>query len=223
VNESPLTARVIFEIGPATITEPVVTTWLIVGLAGMGGYLLTRRLSLIPSRRQLMLESVVAGIDRQISEIMCTDGRPFLPLLGTLFLFLLVANWSGLVPGLHAPTASLETTAALAVTVFIAVHVYGVKVQGLRKYLKTFAEPSVLMVPFNLLTQLTRTFSLMIRLFGNVMSGEFVIALLLALAGLAVPVPIMALEILTGTVQAYIFTVLATVYVGAAIGSVEGG
>ena len=170
-----------------------------------------------------MLEVGVEAVAGQIAEVLGSDPTPYLPLLGTLFVFLATANLSGVVPGLRAPTASLETTAALATVVFFSVHVFGIKARGLKAYLKSFLDPTPLMLPLNVLAQLTRTFSLMIRLFGNVMSGEFVIALLLALAGLLVPLPIMALEMLTGLVQAYIFTVLATVFVGAAVGSIEGG
>ncbi|MFZ2101645.1 MAG: F0F1 ATP synthase subunit A, partial [Oricola sp.] len=126
-------------------------------------------------------------------------------------------------PGTQAPTAKIETPAALALIVFVSVHYFGVRAQGLLGYLASFAKPKLIMLPLNLLSEVTRTFSLMVRLFGNVMSGEFVIALVLALAGLFVPIPLMALEILLGLVQAYIFTVLATVFIGAAIGSVERG
>ena len=124
-------------------------------------------------------------------------------------------------PGLRPPTASLETAAALALIVFLAVHVYGLRRRGLRVYLGSYAKPTIVMLPLNVLSEITRTFSLMVRLFGNVLSGEFVIATVLALAGLFVPIPLMALEILIGLIQAYIFTVLAAVFIGAGIGSIE--
>ncbi len=123
-----------------------------------------------------------------------------------------------MLPGVEAPTAKLETPAALALIVFVSVHFFGVRSRGVLGYLAHFAEPKLIMLPLNILSEITRTFSLMIRLFGNVMSGEFIIALVLSLAGLFVPIPFMALEILLGLVQAYIFTVLATVFIGAAIG-----
>jgi F-type H+-transporting ATPase subunit a len=134
-----------------------------------------------------------------------------------------VANLSGVLPGVEAPTAKIETPAALALIVFISVHYFGVRARGFFGYLASFAEPKFIMLPFNLVSEVTRTFSLMVRLFGNVMSGGFVIALVVALAGLFVPIPFMALEILLGLIQAYIFTVLATVFIGAAIGSIEQG
>jgi F-type H+-transporting ATPase subunit a len=184
---------------------------------------LTRRLEIKASRRQAVLEIIVTGLAKQIEEVIRTDARPFLPFLGTLFIFLVVANLSGLLPGVEAPTSKLETPAALALVVFFSVHFFGVRARGLGRYLASFAEPKLIMLPLNILSEVTRTFSLMVRLFGNVMSGEFVIALVVALAGLFVPIPLMALEMLVGIVQAYIFTVLATVFIGAAIGSVERG
>jgi F-type H+-transporting ATPase subunit a len=154
---------------------------------------------------------------------MQTAGKPFVPVLGTLFIFLAFANVLGVVPGVRPPTASLETAAALALIVFLAVHVYGLRRRGLRAYLGSYAKPTIVMLPLNILSEVTRTFSLMVRLFGNVLSGEFVIATVLALAGLFVPIPLMALEILIGLIQAYIFTVLAAVFIGAGIGSIERG
>jgi len=220
---SPLTAVALFHVGSLPITKPVVTTWAIMAGMTLAAWLMTRRLSLRPDRRQAALELVVLGLLGQIEEVLRKDARPYLPLLGTLFLFLVVANLSGLVPGVEAPTSKLETTGALAAIVFVSVQSFGVRAQGLWGYLAAFGQPKLIMLPLNLVSEVTRHFSLMVRLFGNVMSGEFIIALLLALAGLLVPIPLMALEVLVGLVQAYIFTILATVFIGAAIGSVERG
>ena len=143
---------------------------------------------------------------------------PFRALIGSIFLFVLLANWSSLIPDVEPPTAHIETDAAMALIVFVATIVWGVRTRGLVGYLKTFAEPSWVMIPLNIVEQFTRTFSLIVRLFGNVMSGVFVIGIVLTLAGLIVPIPLMALDLLTGTVQAYIFAVLATVFIGAAVG-----
>lgn len=221
MDASPLVSTALFHLGPVAITRPVVTTWAIMLVLTVTAWLITRRLNLRPDRRQAVLEIIVTGILGQIEEIIRKQARPLLPLLGTLFILLVVANLSGVLPGSEAPTAKIETPAALALIVFVAVHYFGVRARGLRGYLASFAKPKLIMLPLNLLSEVTRTFSLMVRLFGNVMSGEFVIALVIALAGLFVPIPLMALEILLGLVQAYIFTVLATVFIGAAIGSVE--
>jgi F-type H+-transporting ATPase subunit a len=219
---SPLVSTVLFEIGPVPITQPVVTTWMIMLVLAVAGHLATRRLKPRPGRRQMVLEAIVDGLAGQIREVLHKDARPLLPLVATLFIFLVTANLSGILPGVQAPTARLETPAALALIVFFSVHYFGIRALGLFGYLASFAKPKLIMLPLNVLSEVTRTFSLMVRLFGNVMSGEFVIALVVALAGLFVPIPFMALEILLGLVQAYIFTILATVFIGAAIGGGEG-
>lgn len=215
---SPLTAAVVLRIGPVEVTRTVITTWGIMAVLAAGSWALTRRLGVAASRRQEALELLVTGILAQIEEVTRKDARPLLPLLGTLFLFLLTANVSGVVPGVQAPTAKIETPAALALIVFLAVHAFGVRARGLMGYLESFAQPKLFMLPLNVLSEITRTFSLMVRLFGNIMSGEFLIALVLALAGLILPIPLMALELLIGVVQAYIFSVLAAVFIAAALG-----
>ena len=221
-QSSPLATVVVFYVGPVGVTRPVVTTWAIMLVLALASWALTRRLALTPTRRQTVLELLVTGILNQIEEVIRSDARPLLPLLGTLFIFLLAANISGVLPGVQAPTAHLETPAALALIVFLAVHVFGIRARGLIGYLGSFAQPKLIMLPLNVLSEITRTFSLMVRLFGNIMSGEFLIALVLALAGLLLPIPLMALELLIGVVQAYIFTVLATVFIGAAVSGESG-
>jgi F-type H+-transporting ATPase subunit a len=223
MHGSPLTSTILFHLGPVAITRPVVTTWVIMLALAVVCWLVTRRLRIRPDSHQAVREVIVTGIARQIEDVIRKDPRPFLPLVGTLFIFLAVANLSGVLPGVEAPTGKIETPAALALIVFFSVHYFGVRSRGLRGYLASFAQPKLIMLPLNILSEITRTFSLMVRLFGNVMSGEFVIALVVALAGLFVPIPLMVLEILVGLVQAYIFTVLATVFIGAAVGTVEKG
>jgi F-type H+-transporting ATPase subunit a len=214
---SPLALSVVFTLGPVPVTTPVVATWGIMLLLAGGSWLVTRRLSLHPSGRQAALELLVETIATQIRDTMSTEPAPYLPLIGTLFLFIFTANWSSLVPGVEPPTAHLETDAALALIVFLATVWFGIRSRGVRGFLATFAEPTVIMIPLNLIETVTRTFSLVVRLFGNVMSGVFVIGIVLSLVGLLVPIPLMALELLTGAVQAYIFGVLAMVFIGGAI------
>lgn len=220
---SPLTSTLLFHIGFVTITRPVVTTWAIMAVLVVFCRSVTRRLAILPGTRQAVLEGVVTAILDQIREVTRRDPMPFLPLIGTLFIFLVVSNLSGVLPGVEAPTGRIETPAALALIVFFSVHYFGIRSRGLAGYLASFAEPKLIMLPLNILSEITRTFSLMVRLFGNVMSGEFILGLVLALAGLFVPVPLMALEILVGIVQAYIFTVLATVFIAAAVGDMAPG
>jgi F-type H+-transporting ATPase subunit a len=218
MSGSPLSLPVVFQLGPAPVTTPVLVTWGIMALLAGGSWLLTRRLALRPSRTQAVLELLVDGIAGQIRDTMRTDPRPYQPLIGTLFLFILTANWSSLVPGIEPPTAHIETDAALALIVFAAIAWFGICARGPIGWLASFAEPNLLMLPLNVVESITRTFSLLVRLFGNVMSGVFVIGIVLSLVGLLVPVPLMALELLTGAVQAYIFAVLAMVFIGGAVG-----
>jgi F-type H+-transporting ATPase subunit a len=221
--ESPLAIAVVFQLGPIPVTAPVLVTWGIMALLAGGSWLLTRRLALRPSGHQAVLELVVEGISNQIRDTMRGEPWRYLPLIGTLFLFILTANWSSLVPGIEPPTAHIETDAALALIVFIAIAWFGIRARGLGGWLASFAEPNLLMLPLNLVESITRTFSLLVRLFGNVMSAVFVIGIVLSLVGLLVPVPLMALELLTGAVQAYIFSVLATVFIAGAVGDAPQG
>lgn len=215
---SPLESIALFHIGPVPVTAAVLVTWAIMSLLSLGGFLLTRRLALRPTKTQALLETVVETVDSQIRETMRVPPAPYRPFIGTLFLFILTANWASLVPGVEPPTAKLETDAALALLVFLAVIVFGVRAGGVRGYLASFAAPNPIMIPLNFIENITRTFSLLVRLFGNVMSGVFVIGIVLSLAGLLVPIPLMALDLLTGAVQAYIFAVLAMVFIAEAVG-----
>jgi F-type H+-transporting ATPase subunit a len=149
--------------------------------------------------------------------ILTASPKPYLRFFGALFLFILAANWSSLIPGIEPPTARIETDAALALIVFFAVIYFDIRARGLVGYLKTFAEPTFIMIPLNLVETFTRTFSLIVRLFGNIMSGAFIIGIILSLAGLLVPIPFMGIELMIGAIQAYIFTVLAMVFIGSAV------
>ena len=198
MTRSPLELAPMFHVGPVPVTEPVVTTWGIMGFALLFSLLVTRKLAFRPSKPQAAVELVIGAIDHQVQEVVQRDPTPFRAVVGTIFLFILVANWSSLIPGVEPPTAHLETDAALALIVLVSTGYFGVKLRGAAGYLRTFAEPSWAMVPLNIVEQITRTFSLVVRLFGNILSGVFVIGIVLSLAGLIVPIPLMALELLTG-------------------------
>lgn len=215
--DTPLVAAPAFALGSLTVTWPVVTTWGVMALLTLLSVLATRRLSLRPGRAQAVLELVVSTLDSEIRATIPGDPSRFRALIGTLLLFVLCANWSGLVPGIEPPTAHLETDAALAAIVFVSGIGWGIRAQGLGGWLVSFAQPSWVMIPLNMVEQVTRHFSLMVRLFGNVMSGVFVVGIVLSLAGLLVPIPLMALDLLTGAVQAYIFATLALVFIGSAV------
>ncbi len=214
---SPLDTFVVYQLGPLAITRAIITTWGIMFVLVTGAYVLTRRLTLTPTKCQATLELIVATLDTQIAETSGADPAPYRSFIGTLFVFILVANWSSLLPGVEPPTAGLETDAALALLVFFSVIWFGVRSDGIGGYLKSFATPNPIMIPLNIMQSLTRVFSMFVRLFGNVMSGVFVIGIAASLAGLLVPIPLMALELLTGLVQAYIFAVLAMVFISSTL------
>jgi len=214
---SPLTSVPLFHLGPAPITSSVVTTWAIMAALTLAGLAVSRGLELVPSKRQAAAELIVEAVDSQIRDTMRVEPARYRPFIGTLFMFIFVANWSSLAPSVEPPTARLETDAALALIVFVAVIIFGVRARGIGGYLRTFASPNPIMIPLNLIESLTRTFSLLVRLFGNVMSGVFLIGVVLSLFGLLVPIPLMALDLLTGAVQAYIFAILAMVFIEGAI------
>ncbi len=220
MNRSPLETAVVFHAGFVPITSAVVTTWGLIAVLTFGCWIATRSFRVVAGSWQAVIETVVLGIEEQIAALLGRDASPFLPLLGTLFIFLVVANLFGIVPGLKAPTASIETPAALASIVFFSVHFYGVWFQGFVPYFKRYLKPNPVLLPLNVLSEITRSFSLAVRLFGNIMSDDLVIAIVLALAGLLVPIPFMAFAILIALVQAYIFSVLAAVYIGGGIGAI---
>jgi F-type H+-transporting ATPase subunit a len=217
MTHSPLEMAPVLRLGPVPITDPVIVTWALMAILVLFAAIVSRRVSLLPSKRHVTLEMLVGAVDSQIRDTMQTEPRPYRALIGTIFVFILTANWSSLIPGVEPPTAHIETDTALALIVFCATMFFGIRTRGLGGYLATFADPIWIMTPINVFEQFTRTFSLIVRLFGNIMSGVFVIGILLSLAGLLVPIPFMALDLLTGAIQAYIFTVLAMVFIGASI------
>ena len=223
MNRSPLSPDILFLIGPVPISRPVATTWAIMALLTLICWLGTRRESAPAGGLQTVLEIFVGTLETQVRDIIRVDPWPYIPLLGTLFVFLIFANLVAVVPGMKPPTGHIETPAALAAIVFLSVHFFGIRSRGPGEYFSRYVRPNLLLLPLNVLSEITRTFSLMIRLFGNMMSHEFVIAIVVFLAGLFLPIPFMLLGILIGIIQAYIFTVLAAVFIGAAVGSIETG
>lgn len=216
MERSRFAADVVLTLGPVEVTSTVVYS--LIASAVLIAFALLVRAGL--SRRSgwaVVAEWAVEHFDAIMRDMFGRDPQPFTPLVVTFALFIAVANLMGLVPGLRAPTADLATTAALATIVFVTVPFYGLRERGLRGYLAHYLEPAPWLLPFEIVTEFSRTLALAVRLFGNVMSEELVIAVLLSLAGLLVPVPIMMLGVLTSLVQAYIFAVLTVVYLGAAV------
>jgi F-type H+-transporting ATPase subunit a len=208
----------LFTLGPIHVTSTILYTLIVSAL--LIAFALIVRLGLekkvIPGA-QMAAEFIVEHFEGIMRDMFGTDPRPYTPLIVTFALFIGVANLLGLVPGLRSPTADFSTTAALAVLVFLAVPFYGIRAQGVVGYLRHYVEPSPFLLPLEVITEFSRTLALAVRLFGNIVSEELVIAVLLTVCGLLVPVPIMMLAVLTGVVQAYIFAVLTVVYLSAAV------
>ncbi len=213
------TAAIWFHIGPFAITSIVVTTWGIMLALGVFCWLATRNLALDPGPLQTVLEGAVSAIEDTIDNVLPGRAQLLLPFIGTLWVYILFANLVGVIPHLHAPTGNLSVTAGLALLVFLSVHWFGVRSEGLRRYLKHYFSPSPLLLPFHLLSEVTRTIALAVRLFGNIMSLEMAALLVLLVAGLLVPVPLLMLHIAEAMVQAYIFGMLALIYVAGAMQS----
>jgi len=195
-----------------------VFTWGLMLVLTVGSILITRKLTmgLIRSRWQNLLEIVVTGIENQIKEVGLSQPQKYLGFLGTLFLFLAAASLCTVIPGYQPPTGSLSTTTALALCVFVAVPFFGIEEQGIGNYLKSYVKPTFIMLPFNIISELSRTLALAIRLFGNMMSGAMIVAILVTIVPFVFPIIMTALGLLTGMVQAYIFSILAAVYIAAA-------
>jgi F-type H+-transporting ATPase subunit a len=214
---SPLVEAPSFWVGPVPVTGSDLTSFGITAALAGSSVVLTRRMALEPTRIQAALEVIVSSVDDQIRNVVQRDPKPYTPLIGSLFLYLVVANGIDVIPFVHSPTARLETTMALALIVFFAVYAYGIRANGVRSFLRHFLRPTPLLAPIHILSEVTRTFALMMRLLGNIMSHGLMLAIVVSLAGLLVPVPLMAFGLFVGLVQAYIFAILATVYIGAAI------
>ncbi|MGJ7457753.1 F0F1 ATP synthase subunit A [Halomonas sp. MA07-2] len=213
----------VFTLWGLGINETVVNTWIVMALLTGASILVTRRLrpDVPPNRWRTTLEVIVTGIQGQIDDISPHSSRHVLYFSGTLFLFIALSNLLLVVPGFTPPTSSLSTTAALALSVLIAVPLFGITRQGIGGYLKTYIQPSIIMLPFNIISEFSRGISLAIRLYGNVMSGAVIAGILLGVAPFFFPVVMDVLGLLTGLIQAYIFAILATVYISSATAIVK--
>ncbi|WP_066379552.1 MULTISPECIES: F0F1 ATP synthase subunit A [unclassified Anabaena] len=209
---------IFWQSGFIKVNATILFTWVVMGLLVVVSVLVTRNLSVKPSisRWQNFLEIIVDGINNQIREVSQQEPSQFLPFVGTLFLFIAVANMLTIVPGYQPPTASLSTTAALALCVFVAVPLFGVMNQGVLGYLRIYIQPTPLMLPFNIISEFSRTLALAVRLFGNIMSGSILVAILVSLVPLFFPIVVNLLGLLIGLIQAYIFAILAMVYIASA-------
>jgi F-type H+-transporting ATPase subunit a len=204
--------------GPLRLSATIVYTWVVMAVLVLGAHLATRRVSPAPrpGRWQSLLEVLVTGMRDQIREVSQHDPGSYLPFVGTLFLFIATSNALAVVPGYMPPTGSLSTATALALCVLVAVPLYGIAERGLGDYLKSYVRPTVFMLPFNVIGEVSRTVALAVRLYGNVMSGTVIAAILLSIVPFFFPIVMQVLGLLTGLIQAYIFAVLAMVYIASA-------
>ena len=209
---------IIFQWNGIQINATIFYTWMVMALLIFISWMATKNLTIGPkiSRWQNLLEVIVGYIRQQVKEITQQNPDPFIPFLGTLFLFISISNLLAIIPGYHPPTGSLSTTSALAICVFFAIPIFGIAKKGGLAYFKHYLEPSIFMAPFNVIGDFSRTLALAVRLFGNVMSGTLIAGVLLIIAPLFVPIIMQVLGLLIGQIQAYIFTVLATVYIASA-------
>ena len=209
---------ILWQYGVVKLNATIVYTWGLMFVLAVGSTLVTRNLStdLQRSRWQNLVEIIVTTINKQIGEVGLRQPEQYLGFLGTLFLFVAMASLLTIIPGYEPPTGSLSTAAALAICVFVAVPLFGIEESGLGEYLRAYLKPTVIMLPFNIISELSRTLALAIRLFGNMMSGTMILAILLIITPFIFPIVMSAIGLLTGMVQAYIFSILAAVYIAAA-------
>jgi len=219
VTDGNLQIATLVDLGPVAITNTVVTTWIIMAVLWLFAWLLSRRLRIDPGPVQTAVEGIVSAFEEAIAAVAPEHSQRIMPFIASLWVFLVVANLSGLIPGVHSPTRDLSATAALAFLVFLSTHWFGIRIQGLRGYLRHYLTPSPILLPFHLISEITRTVALAVRLFGNIMSLEMAALLILLVAGFLAPVPILMLHIIEALVQAYIFGMLALIYVAGSIQS----
>lgn len=215
---SDLAIEPVFQWGEFVITNTVVTTWIIMLLVSLLSVWITRRLARQPGRLQTAMEAIVSMMESAIAEVAPQHARRLLPFIGSLWVFLVVANLCSLIPGVHSPTRDLSATAALALLVFLSSHWYALRMNG-TAYLRHYVTPSPILLPFHIISELTRTVALAVRLFGNMMSLEMAALLILLVAGFLAPVPILMLHVVEALVQAYIFGMLALIYVAGSLQS----
>jgi F-type H+-transporting ATPase subunit a len=210
--------NILWQHGLFHLNETILMTWILMFIMVVGSMLVTRKLAtdLTVTRWQSLLEIIITTITKQIKNVGLEHPQKYLSFLGTLFLFVAVASFCTIFPGYSPPTGSLSTTAALATCVFVAIPSYGIIEKGFGGYLKNYIKPTFIMLPFNIISEFSRTLALAIRLFGNMMSGAMIVGIILSITPFLFPIILTALGLLTGMVQAYIFTILATVYIAAA-------
>lgn len=212
-----LFAQLTFNIGPLHITSSIITTWFIMILLVIISFIFTRHLLITPPKMQVILEGVFSAMKNTVAAMLPDQVELVFPFVATLWIFILIANLMGVIPGFSSPTDDLSVTSGLAILTFLSVHWFGIRAEGIKNYLLHYVRPSFILLPFYLISELSRTLALAVRLFGNMMSLEFTALLILMIAGFLVPIPILMLHIIEAIIQAYIFGMLALVYIAGGI------
>lgn len=221
MNEVSIGVATLCTIGPFNISVSLVTTVGMTLVISGTGWLLARSSDRSPGSRQIVIEAIVSAMEEAVAQVAGCHTQRIMPFIASLWIFLVCGNLLGLVPGLDSPTRDLSVTTALAILVFFSVHWFGIRTQGFKQYLQHYLSPSPFLLPFHLISEVTRTVALAVRLFGNMMSLEMAAFLVLMVAGFLVPIPILMLHIVEALVQAYIFGMLALIYVAGGIQSQE--
>lgn len=210
-----------FSIGQLQITQSILTTWVIIIALFIFSWASTRKLSSTPKNTQIILEGLQSAMYEAIADVLPQHVDLVFPFIATLWVFILISNLIGVIPGLSSPTADLSVTSCLAVLTFLSVHWFGIRAEGLKVYLKHYIQPTPFLLPFNIISELSRTLALAVRLFGNVMSLELTALIVLMIAGFLAPIPILMLHIIEAIIQAYIFGMLALIYIAGGIQAQE--
>lgn len=208
-------------LGPIAISGSIITSWGLMAFLALASWLSVRKLRQNPGNYQVALEGVVSAMEDAIESVLPGKCDLVFPFIATLWIFILLANVTGIIPGLHSPTSDLSVTSSLAILVFLSVHWFGIKAEGLKAYLKHYVSPSPILLPFHLISEVSRTLALAVRLFGNVMSLEIGYALVLLVAGFLVPIPLLMLHLVEAVIQAYLFGMLALIYIAGGIQAQE--
>lgn len=214
-------SEVVFSLGPVDVHQSVVVTWILMAGLVLVAWLMTRKLSLKPHLPQALLEGVFSAVEEAIGSVLPSKKDLVFPFLTTLWIFILLSNLMGIIPGFSSPTANLSVTSSLAILVFLSVHWFGIRAEGIKSYLGHYLRPNPILLPFHLISEASRTLALAVRLFGNIMSLELAAFLVLLVAGFLVPVPILMLHIVEAVIQAYLFGMLALIYIAGGIQSQE--
>jgi F-type H+-transporting ATPase subunit a len=212
-----ISPETIFSAGPVHISDTVITTWVVMAVISVISFLATRRFSIKPSALQEIIEAAFEAVEKTVKEVLPVEPWAAVPVLGTIWILIGCSNLIGLLPGLRTPTADLNTTFAFAVISYSMTHVFGIKTRGIKGYLSHYKEPTWLLLPIHLMAEVTRTIALAVRLFGNMLSGEMIAAILIGVVGFLAPIPFDLLHIVIGLIQAYIFGILTLVFIAIGI------